>query len=758
MLSSWYSHLSYLVRVALLLSLQCNVSWIDAFSHSHHRSRAVVRRRLHCKSRRCVLLFQSTSNTPDIGNNLSSFSSNATAMPSTTTITSSTSPTASTSTTTSTTNSKTQAQQEAERLRQQAQKLYAEAEQLRADLQVSQSKKSKHKTRATVDLVNGLFRTNRPLTAVSVARRMRDERWSTEQAIQVLTALYDQWRQVRMLSSTTATMQSSLPKQSQQQPLQSSGNQTEAYLIESYMECFMEAAEILDNEARQPSSSASSAINMRWSGQVASTLKSILGERKRKDAIERQKRFEADIQAAVSSNASVEEYVRRSLGLPTVVATNMTTAKNESAAPWLPLWIPSAMIPLLAQSKEMLNVDDVKDIKDKVLTGSSFYCTSSVFTPSATLFRGNLRLPTNPAQANSSAIAFADIQNRMQTHGFHDRIQLFLLQDPEWNPTNAKESKPKPVLLAVPSNITPALETDRTASGSRLVRRASFVLSLITTAGFSISCYALNPSFFESVVLKQKLNTLSYILPLLTGILLIQGAHELAHYLVARKRKLTIGRPMFLPSIELGIFGCLTPLRSFPKDRIALFDFALSGPLAGLSLSLLFMMIGLNITVRSPLHALQRFPVLPVGLLKSSLLTGGMLSWWAPKLMMLPHSQPIPMHPLFVSGFTGLLATAVNMLPVFRLDGGRMCTALVGHKVGALISTWTVLLLLSTVVSGPGLSVSWLAMILLFHRRTEVPARDEVSEVDSKRWGSWITCLTTAVLALVPFPGGKSIF
>ena len=234
----------------------------------------------------------------------------------------------------------------------------------------------------------------------------------------------------------------------------------------------------------------------------------------------------------------------------------------------------------------------------------------------------------------------------------------------------------------------------------------------------------------------------------------MQACHEAAHYMIARVRKIKIGRPTPLPSPQVGTFGCITPLLSFPSNRKSLFDLALSGPLAGMTISLLMMFGGLQATIHASDVTLSHFPVVPVGLFKCSLLTSIMLSSLAPKLMMLPLAQPIPIHPLFLSGFAGLISSALNLLPVFRLDGGRIVSTLFGPRFTGVSSASTLLFMLSLTMSGSSnIALTWGLVIVFLQRRTEVPVRDDVTQVDDVRFGAWVGAVVTAALALIPFSG-----
>lgn len=225
---------------------------------------------------------------------------------------------------------------------------------------------------------------------------------------------------------------------------------------------------------------------------------------------------------------------------------------------------------------------------------------------------------------------------------------------------------------------------------------------------------------------------------------------------MAKKKRIIIGPPVPLPSPQLGLFGSITPLRSFPPNREALLDFALAGPVASVVASLACVLGGIFASLRVMPIDLVHYPVVPAVLLKSSFLVGTFFSWFAPKTMMIPLAQPVPVHPLFVVGFSGLVSSALNLLPLLRLDGGRACSAAMGPRQGALISVATLFFILSHTLSGnSGILLSWGLMIALFQRRVEIPARDEVTEVSNLRRGVWFFSFVLSLTILAPFPGSS---
>jgi Zn-dependent protease len=280
----------------------------------------------------------------------------------------------------------------------------------------------------------------------------------------------------------------------------------------------------------------------------------------------------------------------------------------------------------------------------------------------------------------------------------------------------------------------------------------------MTTFLSFVVAYSLNANFFDKIVNQRNLSVLRQCVPPTLGIVLIQVLHEAAHYLVARRRRIKIGLPVPIPSFQLGIFGCITPLKSFPKTRSDLLDFALSGPLVSVVASLACIMAGTVLSTRASSLDIARFPVVPALALKSSFLVGSILSWLASKTMMLPLAQPVPVHPLFMVGYAGLFASGLNLLPIFRLDGGRACSAVFGQRLAAAVSVSMLLFLFSCALSGKmGTGFSWILLITIFQRRQEIPARDEVTDVNKPRLWVFLFSFLLSVSILTPFPGGTSL-
>jgi membrane-associated protease RseP (regulator of RpoE activity) len=277
---------------------------------------------------------------------------------------------------------------------------------------------------------------------------------------------------------------------------------------------------------------------------------------------------------------------------------------------------------------------------------------------------------------------------------------------------------------------------------------------LFTTLAYAISAFALNPNFYNGVVNESDLSIILACLPIFVGIFGLSAFHEGVHLLVAKRRGVKLGLPVPLPSLQIGTFGNITPLRSFPQSRSALFDIALSGPIITSLVSTLMIIGGILLTINTPVDSISTLPVVPAVLVKMSFLVGSITSVLAPKVMMLPLSQPIPIHPLFMIGFTGLVGSALNMLPIGKLDGGRACNAVLGRRPAYLISLISLLFMAISALTGfSTISIFWGLIITLFQRNADVPVRDDLTNVNDFRMGVYIFSIILTVLTLAPFPG-----
>ncbi len=237
----------------------------------------------------------------------------------------------------------------------------------------------------------------------------------------------------------------------------------------------------------------------------------------------------------------------------------------------------------------------------------------------------------------------------------------------------------------------------------------------------------------------------SFALPLV----LILLCHELGHYLVCVRRGIPATPPLFLPlPVLLGTLGAFIRIRAPIRDRRELLEVGVAGPLAGFAALLPFLFYGL---ARSTPSAIVPVPpgAEPSALL---LLPGGNLAMSALGRLFhgpLPQGGVLDLHPFALAAWFGLLATALNLLPIGQLDGGHIFFAAAGEAQRRLAPA----LLAGLALVGllwPGWLV-WCVLLLVIGLRHPPVARMEPG-LDRGRLGLAVLALVLFALSFSPIP------
>ena len=418
-----------------------------------------------------------------------------------------------------------------------------------------------------------------------------------------------------------------------------------------------------------------------------------------------------------------------------------------------PSWMPSSLAPFAATSPVEVPISTWKLIKSDLLTNGDFICTSWDATEVAAVFRGRTpRRTTDNEMKNTHnmAIIFNDLIARLDAHpGLKDKVQLFLVDDNEWTPSFGtlsdtrssirEDNGPPPVIIAMAKEVVPEQESEK-GLGVKTLGVFSALTTILTSLAYALSSYALNPGFFNAVVNENDVSLVPICLPIFFGVLAVSALHELGHYAAARKYSVKLGWPVPLPSFQVGSFGCITPFRSFPTSRTAAFDVAVSGPGLTMAVSIIMMIAGLNMTVMS--KSFSTFPLVPSAVIKSSFLIGSIASVIMPKAMLVPLSQPIPVHPLVMISLAGLIMSAVNLLPLGRLDGGRAVMAAFGRRTASTVSFISLLAMAFYSFTGSsGVIIFWGALAVMTQRLPDIPAVDEFTVISKFRSNGYICLL-----------------
>jgi len=246
-------------------------------------------------------------------------------------------------------------------------------------------------------------------------------------------------------------------------------------------------------------------------------------------------------------------------------------------------------------------------------------------------------------------------------------------------------------------------------------------------------CFAAYAPFFQHPA--SLLSGLPFSLTLMTILL----AHEMGHYLAAMYHHVDASLPYFLPSPLMGTFGAFIRVRSPIYSKRALFDIGVAGPLAGFVFLL---------------------PALAVGLAFSKVIPGiggqGEIQFGAPALqwilerLILPgvRSNDIYLHPVARAAWVGMLATALNLLPIGQLDGGHILYAFFPRR-HRLVSRWLCFLLLP-------LGFLWLGwmfwgLVLLWLGRRHPTICDDAALTPGRRKLGWIA-LAVFILCFIYAP------
>ncbi len=214
-------------------------------------------------------------------------------------------------------------------------------------------------------------------------------------------------------------------------------------------------------------------------------------------------------------------------------------------------------------------------------------------------------------------------------------------------------------------------------------------------------------------------------IPFAVALLAILGAHELAHFLVARARGMSATLPYFIPIPfhPLGTFGAVIKMESPIKDRKMLFDVGIAGPLAGLVVSIIALVVGLRLselTMVAPGDA-----IMPLGT--------GLLVDWITDLVLgpLPDDLMVILHPIAFAGWFGIFITAMNLIPVSQLDGGH-----IGYAFFGKAHRWVVTLIFLGLLLMGLFWTGWLVwgfFIMVFGGLRHPPPLNDITPLDTKR-------------------------
>jgi Zn-dependent protease len=232
---------------------------------------------------------------------------------------------------------------------------------------------------------------------------------------------------------------------------------------------------------------------------------------------------------------------------------------------------------------------------------------------------------------------------------------------------------------------------------------------------------------------------ITFALPLMA----ILGVHELAHFLVARRRGVAASLPFFIPSIPpLGTFGAFISLRDPIPNKKTLLEIGVAGPLAGLLVALPLGIVGLILTN-------SEAKLVPTNVGSEGVMGISFPLIYQALELFIPLRGDYLLHPTAFAAWVGFLVTALNLLPVGQLDGGHVARALLGARAKYL--SWVTV----AILVGIGMFYyGWLifALLILFLGARHPPPLNDISPLDLKRKGLGVLTFAVLIIAFVPIP------
>jgi len=219
-------------------------------------------------------------------------------------------------------------------------------------------------------------------------------------------------------------------------------------------------------------------------------------------------------------------------------------------------------------------------------------------------------------------------------------------------------------------------------------------------------------------------------------------AHELGHYFACQYYGIDASLPYFLPfPSPIGTLGAFIRIRSPIYTRQALFDVGIAGPIAGFVVLLPALAVG--IALSKPIHGIAE---------QGDYTFGVPLIQRIFEMVVFPgvRSADILLHPVARAAWVGILATALNLLPIGQLDGGHILYAFTGrwHK---LLSRIFVLALVPLAFYAH--SYSWLVWAaLLFFFALRHPVIYDTTTLDKNRVALGIAALAIFLLTFTLAP------
>lgn len=383
---------------------------------------------------------------------------------------------------------------------------------------------------------------------------------------------------------------------------------------------------------------------------------------------------------------------------------------------------------------------------EEVLGGFIIRGTSKKETGDETMEAIEKELAKNPNLADKMTVLLAK------------DFTLLAEADTTFNDLPNPDDEP-PILLIM----GPDIVTDR----KRIPLAITTAFGIATSWYLSVYPFLLNPAILkrteEQLELADSsmqydlswLTTLS--LPLFLTFIGIQLAHEAGHKLGGAASGTETSFPTFVPSLITGVTSSVTQFKEPPKNKEAMFDVSIAGPLLGSVASLAALVVGSQLTLTSDPSLL---PALPLAILRQSTLGGGIIdAILGSGALSVPYGaeasqavagMTVSLHPVAVAGYIGLILNGLALLPIGTTDGGRIALAMFGRGGKGFIGNLFISTVFLVGILGSDLFLFYFSFLIAFQTGNEIPAKNEVDDIGFERIILATASSVLALLILIP--------
>jgi membrane-associated protease RseP (regulator of RpoE activity) len=227
-------------------------------------------------------------------------------------------------------------------------------------------------------------------------------------------------------------------------------------------------------------------------------------------------------------------------------------------------------------------------------------------------------------------------------------------------------------------------------------------------------------------------------------LLVILMAHEMGHYVACRIYGINASYPYFIPAPTLfGTFGAFIRIRSPITTRRALFDVGIAGPI-----------VGFLIAAPAMAFAVASSKIVPDAQNGADIIFGDPPLVRILKAFFHPHIEPgwVLLHPIGWAAWIGMFATALNLLPVWQLDGGHILFSLAPEKHRQASLAVALFLVGLGIYAWHGWLIWGFILTILSLRYRHPPFYDPWETLDPKRRALAVVAILIFLLCFTPWP------